>query len=141
MLVAKDIQGTVGDIVPMEIVLENVTTGISGFQLTMQVADPSVATIESIVFPNYHDPDTGFSFNSALPLPPAPSTTVTAVDLGQAIEPGPLTGYVLLTLQIKLLSPGTTSVTVASVGLLNDDSGADIDVGQPIPGSATVNQP
>ena len=137
MLVATDIQGTVGDIVPMELVLENVTTGVSGFQLTVQVADPSVATIESIVFPDYDDPITGFSFNSAIPPPPTTSTTVkiTAVDLGQAIEPDSPTGYVLLTLQIKLLSESPTSVTVSSVGKLNDDSGADIDVVQIIPGS------
>ncbi len=123
----------------MEVVLENVTTGVSGFQLTMQVADPSVATIESIVFRNYADPFTGFSFNSAIPVPPAESTTVTAVDLGQAIEPGSPIGYVLFTLQIKLLSAGATSVTVSSVVKLNDDSGADIVVAQSIPGSVTVN--
>ena len=125
----------------MDIVLENVTTGVSGFQLTMRVADPSVATIESVVYPDYADPITLFSFNSAIPLPPAPSTTVTAVDLGQAIEPDSVSpdGYVLFTLQIELLSAGTTSVTVSSVGKLNDDSGADIVVAQPIPGSVTVN--
>ncbi len=124
----------------MDIVLENVTTGLSGFQLTVHVADPSVATIERIVFPNYADPLTFFSFNSTIPVPPAPSTTVTAVDLGQAIEPGDPGEYVLLTLQIELLSAGTTSVTVSSIGKLNDDSGADIVVAQPIiPGSVTVN--
>ncbi len=125
----------------MDIVLENVTTGLSGFQLTVHVADPSVATIESIVFPNYDDPITGFSFNSAIPLPPTTSTTVTitAVDLGQAIEPGSPTPYVLFTVQIKLLSPGTTSVTVSSIGILNDDFGADIVVAQRVPGSVTVN--
>ena len=125
----------------MDIVLENVTTGVSGFQLTVRVVDPSVATIEGIVFnPGYVDPITGFSFNSTIPLPPASSTTVTAVDLGQAIEPGSSPGYVLFTLQIKLLtSASVTSVTVSSVGKLNDDSGADILVAQPIPGSVTVN--
>ena len=121
----------------MEIVLENVTTGISGFQLTMQVANPSVATIETIVFPGYADPLTGFSFTTTIPLPPAASTTVTVVDLGKAIQPGSPTGYVLFTLQIRLLSAGTTSVT-ASVGQLNDDFGAEI-VAERIPGSVTVN--
>ena len=123
----------------MDIVLENVTTGVSGFQLTVQVADPSVATIESIVFPAYNDPITGFSFNNAIPPPPTASTIVTAVDLGQAIEPGSPTGYVLFTLQIRLLSASSaTSVTVSNVGKLNDDPGADI-VAQPIPGSVTVD--
>ena len=107
------------------------------------VADPSVATIEGIDFPNYDDPITGFSFTSAIPAPPTTSTTVTitAVDRGQAIEPeDDPRGYVLLTLQIKLLSASTTSVTVSSIGKLNDDSGADIVVAQPIiPGSVTVN--
>ena len=138
MLVARDIQGDVNDIVPMKIVLENVTTGVSGFQLTVQVTNPSVATIESIDFPNYADPITFFSFNSTIPLPPASSTSVTAVDLGQAIEPDSPTGYVLLTLQIRLLSASTTSVTV-SIGKLNDDSGADIIVDQLVPGSVTIN--
>ena len=126
----------------MDIVLENVTTGLSGFQLTVEVADPSVATIEGIVFPSYDDPITGFSFNSTIPPPPTTSTTVTitAVDLGQAIEPEDPDGYVLLTLWIKLLSADTTSVTVSSIGKLNDDSGADIVVAQPVmPGSVTVN--
>ena len=122
----------------MKIVLENVTTGVSGFQLTMQVTNPSVATIESIDFPNYADPITFFSFTSTIPSPPTALTTVTAVDLGQAIEPGSPVGYVLFTLQIKLLTAGPTSVTV-SVGKLNDDSGADILVAQPVPGSVTVN--
>lgn len=139
MLVAKDIQGDVGQIVPMDIVLENVTTGVSGFQLTMQVADPSVAIIESIAFPSYDDPITGINFNSTIPLPPTASTTVTATDLGQAIEPDSPTGYVLFTLQIKLLRTSTTSVTVSKIGKLNDDFGADIDVVQIIAGSVTVN--
>ena len=141
MLVAGDIRGNVGDIVPMDIVLENVTTGVSGFQLTVEVADPTVATIENIIFPSYDDPITGFSFNSAIPPPPTASTTVTitAVDLGQAIEPEDPIGYVLFTLQIKLLSASTTSVTVLGVGKLNDDPGADIVVAQRIPGSVTVN--
>ncbi len=123
----------------MEIVLENVTTGVSGFQLTMRVDDPSVATIEGIDFPDYADPITFFSFNSTIPLPPTVSTTITAVDLGQAIEPDSPTGYVLFTLQIRLLSVGTTSVTVTSIGKLSDDSGADIVVGQTVPGSVTSN--
>ena len=123
----------------MKIVLENVTAGVSGFQLTVQVTDPSIATIESIKFPEYADPDTGFSFNSAIPPPPTPSTTVTAVDLGRAIEPNSPTGYVLFTLKIKLLLSGSkTSVTFSSVGKLDDDSGADIVVAQRIPGSVTV---
>ena len=122
----------------MYIVLENVTTGVSGFQLTVQVASSSVATIESIVFPKYADPI--ISFNSAIPPPPTASTTVTAVDLLQAIEPESPPGYVLFTLHIKLLSAGsTTSVTVSSIGKLNDDSGADIVVAQHIPGAVTVN--
>ena len=126
----------------MDIVLESVTTGVSGFQLTMQVADPSVATIESVVFPGYADPFTGFSFNSTTPPPPTALTTVTAVDLGQTIEPNSPTGYVLFTLQIKLLISGSqTSVTVSGIGRLNDASGADIPVAQPIPGSVTVDQP
>ncbi len=139
MLVARDIQGDVNDIVPMKIVLENVTTGISGFQLTIQVDNPSVAIIESIVFPNYAAP-TGFSFTSTIPSPPTASTTVTAVDLGAAIEPDSPSPYVLFTLQIKLLiSASTTSVTVSSVGKLNDDSGADIILDQLVPGSVTIN--
>ena len=138
MLVPRDIQGNAGEIVPMDVVLENVTTGVSGFQLTVQVADPSVATIESIDFPSYDDPITGFSLNSTIPPPPTESTTVTAVDLGAAIEPDSPTGYVLFTLQMKLLSAGATSVTVSGVGNLSDDFGADI-VAQRIPGSVSVN--
>ncbi len=124
----------------MDIVLENVTTGVSGFQLTVQVADPSVATIESIVYPDYADPITGFSFNRPISLPPTTaSTDVTAADLGQVIEPDSPPGYVLFTLQINLLNAGTTSVTVSRIGRLHDDSGADIVVGQTVPGSVTVN--
>ena len=140
MLVAGDIQGNVDQTVAMEIVLENVTTGLSGFQLTVRVTDPNVATIESIVFnPGYVDLITGFSFNSTIPSPPTASTTVTAVDLGAAIQPDSPRPYVLLTLNIRLLSAGTTSVTVSNIGKLNDDSGADILVAQAIPGSVTVN--
>ena len=140
MLVAGNIQGTVGQTVDMKIVLDNVTTGLSGFQLTIQVDNPSVAIIESIVFPSY-DPIPSLGFTKTDPSPPTASTEVTAVDLLQAIEPespSP-TGYVLFTLQIRLLLSGSqTSVTVSSVGKLNDDSGADI-VAQRIPGSVIVN--
>ncbi len=140
MLVAKDIQGDVNDILPMDVVLENVTTGLSGFQLTIEVTNPTVATIESIDFPSY-DPIPGLSFTDADPPPPTASTNVTAVDLLQAIEPDSPPGYVLFTLQIKLLVSGRqTSVTVSSIGRLNDDSGADI-VAQRVPGSVIVNQP
>ena len=68
MLVARDIQGNVGQIVPMEIVLEKVTTGVSGFQLTMQVADPSVAIIESRLPTGFFD----------ITTPSAPPTAIAA---------------------------------------------------------------
>ena len=64
-------------------------------------------------------------------------TSITA--LGAALEPDSLRPYVLFTLQINLLSSGTTSVTVSNVGKLNDDSGADIVVAQRIPGSVIVD--
>jgi hypothetical protein len=101
--------------VTMPIMLDSAPTGLSGVNLTVTVANGSVATINSIAFPAWA------TMNDASTLP---GTTVTFIELdgGYAIQPG-ATGITLATLSITGGSTGTTTVTY-TVNSMDDDSGA-----------------
>ena len=119
----------------MALVLENVTAGMSGFVIEVEIGDPAVAIIVGVEFPNYGGPGLGGST-----VPPASAlATSTAVDFGFIFQPDPAAPpTTIVTLQIRLLSAGITTLRVSNIKKLNDDSGGNI---EPLlsPGKITVN--
>jgi hypothetical protein len=119
-LAVEDGNGRVGQLIPVEVALYNVTTGVSGFSLEVQVADPALARIVDVQFPDY-------GLSSTDPI--------SAVDLNNVLE-GAFSRGVLATLVLELLSAGETSILIAPVRI-DDDTGSHIDA-EIRPGSLVV---
>ena len=120
MLRVTDATGSAGEIVSVDIVVENITNGVSGFTLTVEIVDPGVAIIDDIVFRPYCPPF--FCLNEFSPAPPASSITVSAADLAGVIEAGADTA-ILVTFDVELLGAGGTEVIILSGPELDDDPG------------------
>ena len=126
-LTVQSAQADVGQSASLTITLSDAATGLSGYDLTVSLVDPTVATIASTTLP-------GFGLVSQQALS-ASSVRLRAADLMRLIEVG--AGQVLLaTLTVDGLKPGQTAVTV-SVARLDDDSGFLIGH-QVVAGSATI---
>jgi PKD repeat protein len=120
-------QADVGQSVSLAITLSDAATGLSGYDLTVSLADPAVATIASTTLP-------GFGLVSQQALS-ASSVRLRAADLMRLVEVG--AGQVLLaTLTLDGLKPGQTAVTV-SVARLEDEGGFQISH-QVVAGSVTI---
>ncbi len=112
-LTVQSAQADVGQSASLAITLSDAATGLSGYDLTVSLADPTVATIASTTLP-------GFGLVSQQALS-ASSVRLRAADLMRLIEVG--AGEALLaTLTVDGLKPGQTAVTV-SVARLEDESG------------------
>ena len=112
-LTVQSAQADVGQSVSLAITLSDAATGVSGYDLTVSLADPTVATIASTTLP-------GFGLVSRQALS-ASSVRLRAADLMRLIEIG--AGQALLaTLTVDGLKPGQTAVTV-TVTRLDDDGG------------------
>ncbi len=119
---AQDGQGTVGQILGIDIVLEDMITGVSGFQLPISIQDPGMAQITAVQFPDYSDPVTGFELATVTGVLPGSSITITVVDLSGRLQ-SPLASTVLATLNVELLGAGSTQIVVSESSRLDDDSG------------------
>ena len=140
ILAVQDGAGGVGQFISLEITVANALEGVSGFQLTVTVENASVAQIVSVAFPDYGEVNLGpslglVSLTEVSPLP-ASSVTIAATDLSDVItgKPEP---QVLATLNVELLSPGPTQLTISESPQLDDDSGDPI-APVLVPGSLTV---
>lgn len=119
-LAVEDGNGSVGQLIPVEVALYNVSAGVSGFILAVQVADPALARIADVQFPDY-------GLSSTDPIK--------AVDLNHVLE-GAFSRGVLTTLVLELLSAGQTSILIAPIRI-DDDAGGHIDA-EIRPGSLVV---
>ena len=114
----------------IEITVANAIGGMSGFQLTIEVNDASVAEIVGVAFPNYGEVDLGppigfVPLTEVGPLP-ASSVIIAATELDNVIT-SLSAPQVLATLSVELLSPGATQLTVSQQPLqLDDESGRSI---------------
>lgn len=137
MLRVTDAQGAAADFVTVDIVLENLLDGVSGFTLTVEIADPGIAIIDDVIFPNYCP--IFFCLNESSPAPPASTITITATDFENLIEPGadPAT---LVTLSVELLGVGDTEIAVLTGHEIDDDPGSQM-APELISGSISVNGP
>ena len=126
-LTVQSAQADAGQSVSLAITLSDAATGLSGYDLTISLADPTVATIASTTLP-------GFGLVSQQALS-ASSVRLRAADLMHLIEVG--AGQVLLaTLTVDGMKPGQTAVTI-SVARLEDEGGFSISH-QVAAGSVTI---
>ena len=93
--------------------------GLSGYNLTVSIANSSIAEIESIEFPSWATLHT----NSSLP---SSSVWIKAVDLNKKIEEN-ATNVTLATVKLKSKQEGTTSINI-SITKIDDDDGYPIGV-------------
>lgn len=111
----QDAEGTVGDDDPitLEVTLNDMTSGASGFDLMISIENASKATINQVKHPNY-----GFPPPPPLISPLTPSSTVKirVVDFNDILS-GPFSRQVIATLEVELLSDGETQIVVGLIRL------------------------
>ncbi|WP_157199963.1 PKD domain-containing protein [Methanogenium cariaci] len=109
----------VGETVEVAIVIDEFTTGLSGYNLTVTLDDASVAEVTAVSFPDW----AGINENGTLP---SGSVWIKAADLSDGVSAG-AADVTLTTLTISGLDGGSANIT-ATVSLMDDDDGSAIDV-------------
>lgn len=127
-IVVTDASGDVGQVVSVSVVISDAKNGISGYSITVAVADPSIVRITNAKLPDF-----GLIQVSELP---ASSVDIMAVDLPGLLE-GDIKAAELATLSIELLEAGTTDVFL-EIHSLDDDDG-NVVMPQLVSGKITVN--
>ena len=118
-LTIENVSGAVGALASVDVVLQNATSGVSGFDIEIEVTKSSVAEIDSVSLPAY-------GFVTQVTGIPGPSVKVSAIDFNHLLEPRRVSALpssdVLATLMVKLLSPGTTDLNFTLIRI-DDESG------------------
>ena len=115
MIGAEDIEIVgIGNIGVLKIKLDSTPQGLSGYNISISLSDPSVVTIVSVSFPSWAI----LQSNSILP---GSSVWLKAADPNKQIEAG-ATNVLLATLSIESIQIGETLVNI-SITRLDDDSG------------------
>jgi hypothetical protein len=113
-LSVKDTQiPSIGDISRIDIILDDAPNGLSGYNLTVSLSDPEVASIEETSYPDW----AGIHGNSTLP---ADHVWMKVVDLNNRVTSDK--SILLGTLTVRGKTSGTSTVTVAATAM-DDDSG------------------
>lgn len=109
----QDAEGTVGDDDPitLEVTLNDMTSGASGFDLMISIENASKATINQVKHPNY-----GFPPPLISPLTPSSTVKIRVVDFNDILS-GPFSRQVIATLEVELLSDGETQIVVGLIRL------------------------
>jgi len=94
----------VGDTLEYQVILDDATLGLAGYEITVSLTNPTVAAITGVTFPAWAQ------MHSNSPVP-SPSVSLTAIDTGHQVEPGS-TGITLVTLAVQGNAAGTTPVAV-----------------------------
>ena len=116
-LIVQSVQvDTAGESTAVNVILDSAPTGLSGYNITVSVTDPSVAKLASVTFAGWatlHD-------NGTLP---ASSCWIKAVDTAQMITPGS-TNVTFATFTIQGIQTGSTSITLGITAI--DDFSGDV---------------
>ncbi|MEN6341150.1 MAG: hypothetical protein ABFC89_01185 [Methanospirillum sp.] len=113
------------------IVLASAPDGISGYNITVALGDPSIAEITAVAFPDW----AVMKSSSALP---AGRVVIQAVDMSRQVPAG-ATNVTLANLTVKGLTAGTTTITVTPDRVLGvQNRGGDLYAVTAIPGTLTV---
>ena len=130
ILSVADGTGSASQTIQVDIELEQIFDGISGFVIDATVADPAIARIESVTLPVY-----GIELVVGAP---GPSVTIVVAD-AEGVVDGQVSLIVIATLDVQLLSAGSTQITL-TVDQLDSDTGQDLIPGAMLnPGTITVN--
>ncbi len=110
----QDAEGTVGDDDPitLEVTLNDMTSGASGFDLMISIENASKATINQVKHPNYGFPPPPL----ISPLTPSSTVKTRVVDFNDILS-GPFSRQVIATLEVELLSDGETQIVVGLIRL------------------------
>lgn len=115
----------------VDVVLETVSNGISGFVFDLSVQDPTVAQIQGVTLPGY-----GFQLVTG-----APGSTVRVIvaDATELLQ-GQITSTVIATANVDLLSVGTSQVNLTLIQLDSDTPAQDlVPITLVVSGSVTAN--
>lgn len=120
-----------GENATVPILLDSAPNGLSGYGITVTLADPSVAEITAVSFPDW----AGMKSSSAVPSGQA---VLRAADLSMQVPMG-ATNLTLATLTVTGRAAGTTGITVTpDPGLGLQDRRGDIYAATPVPGTLAV---
>ena len=103
----------IGGTVDIPIILSSAPNGLSGYQLTASLSDPSKAEIVGVI------PPTWSNFGAVGSLP-ADSVNIQYTDLFGNVNPGAI-DITLATLQIRGDAIGSTELQLSNVGVQDDD--------------------
>jgi len=126
---APSISTGIGYAVDAPIVLDSAPNGLAGFEMTISLSNPAVATIDSVVMPT----EFGMTYIEHISTS---EVKVMGVDLAQALE-GSLSGVTLATVNMTTTKQGTP--IHIDLTRLSDDSGIPID-NQVLDGSLNVKK-
>jgi hypothetical protein len=104
----------IGKTETLKITLDNIPQGLSGYNITISLNDPSVVAIVTVSFPSWAT----FQSNSSLP---GSSVWLKVADLNKQVEAGAI-NVLLATLSIESIQIGHTFVDI-SIKQLDDDDG------------------
>ena len=105
---------SIGGTASLNIAIDSVPAGLSGYNINVSVADPTIATIAGVSFPSWAT----LNLNSSIP---ASSVNIDAVDLSDQIQTG-ATDVPLGTVIIRGLKGGSTPIQI-TVNEFDDDLG------------------
>ena len=113
-LLAPSITTGVGYAINVPIMLDSAPNGISGFEMTISLSDPNVASIDGVVIPS----EFGLTFFEQV----SPSEIrVMGLDFNQALQ-GNLSDVTLATVSMTTTRQGTSAIQI-SLTRLDDDAG------------------
>jgi len=115
---APSITTGIGYAVDAPIVLDSAPNGLAGFEMTISLSDPAIATIDSVVIPT----EFGMTYIEHISTS---EVKVMGADLAQALQ-GSLSGVTLATLNMTTAKQGASEIHI-DLTRLEDDSGVPID--------------
>ena len=115
---APSITTGIGYAVEAPIVLDSAPNGLAGFEMTISLSDPAIATIDSVVIPT----EFGMTYIEHISTS---EVKVMGADLAQALQ-GSLSGVTLATLNMTTAKQGASEIHI-DLTRLEDDSGVPID--------------
>ena len=129
-LSAPSITTGIGYAVDAPIVLDSAPNGIAGFEMTISLGNPAVATIDSVVIPP------GFGITHIEQVSTS-EVKIMGADLAQALQ-GSLSGVTLVTVNMTTTKQGGSTIHIY-LTRLEDDSGFPIE-NQVLDGSLSVKK-
>jgi len=104
----------IGGSTSLDLTLDAAPTGLAGYSINVTIADPSVAQITAVSFPEWA------SLTDMTPAPPGSAFRLKATDLNSQVQEGAM-NITLATLLVQGLQEGETPV-ILTLNLMNDEN-------------------